>query len=362
MYLTRVTATDRTRTLTRHQFVCLRSAGTTASGAACRHRMAVIGLGILALALSVPGVASPPRSPTTWEVLHAPLPAEILTLAETPQEITITGPTFEYRVDRTNGAISTLCAVRQDSVVAELCGPAEIAIDDWSLRAGTQAARVATVRHDAGQVVISVQNHWVEPQDAERVIDGSLEHTFYSDGVLVTHAYRWVKVTDQALFPPRDGAGAVVFADKMWLLGGWNPMDKATFPQTCISDVWSSVDGATWTRLPDAPWEGRHTAGYVVHDGKIWIVGGDAIQRHYQNDVWNSSDGVHWNCVTNEVPWKARVLHYTVAHDGRIWVMGGQSLPQFAPGTRYSTTTCGAVVMGCIGSKSRHTRPGRHAA
>jgi hypothetical protein len=144
--------------------------------------------------------------------------------------------------------------------------------------------------------------------------------------------YRWVQVTDQAPFAPRDGAGAVVFADKMWLLGGWNPLDKATFPQTCISDVWSSVDGATWTRLPDAPWEGRHTAGYVVHDGKIWIVGGDAIQRHYQDDVWNSSDGVHWNCVTNEVPWKARVLHYTVAHDGRIWVLGGQSLPQFAPG------------------------------
>ena len=109
-------------------------------------------------------------------------------------------------------------------------------------------------------------------------------------------------------------------------------MDKATFPQTCISDVWNSVDGAAWTRLPDAPWEGRHTAGYVVHDGKIWIVGGDAIQRHYQDDVWNSSDGVHWNCVTNEVPWKACVLHYTVAHDGRIWVMGGQSLPQYSPG------------------------------
>ena len=109
MHLSRVTAADRTRTLTRHQAVCLHSAGTTASGAACRHRLTVMGLGILALALSVPGAAAPPRSPTTWEVLRAPLPAEILTLAEAPQEITITGPTFEYRVDRTSGAISTLC-------------------------------------------------------------------------------------------------------------------------------------------------------------------------------------------------------------------------------------------------------------
>lgn len=143
-------------------------------------------------------------------------------------------------------------------------------------------------------------------------------------------AYRWVQVTDRAPFPPRDGAGAAVFADKMWLLGGWNPSDKAYFPHTCVSDVWSSTDGATWTRLPDAPWEGRHTAGYVIHDQKMWIVGGDPIQHHYQSDVWNSADGVNWTRVADNVPWAPRVLHYTVAHAGRIWVLGGQTTPQFA--------------------------------
>ena len=95
--------------------------------------------------------------------------------------------------------------------------------------------------------------------------------------------------------------------------------------------MWSSADGAAWQLQTHAPWEPRHTAGYVVHQNKMWIVGGDANQRHYQSDVWSSSDGVRWVKVGDRVPWAPRVLHCTVAHKGKIWIMGGQTLPQFAP-------------------------------
>ena len=145
--------------------------------------------------------------------------------------------------------------------------------------------------------------------------------------------YRWTRVTGQAPFAARDGAGALVFRNRMWFLGGWNPSDPVHFPKVCNSEVWSSVDGAKWKlEVPQAPWEGRHCAGYVVHQGKMWIVGGDPNQGHYQNDVWSSADGVKWDRVTNEVPWGPRVLHHTLAFDNRIWVMGGQTLPPFAPG------------------------------
>jgi hypothetical protein len=144
--------------------------------------------------------------------------------------------------------------------------------------------------------------------------------------------YRWTQVTARAPFAPRDGAGALVFRGRMWLLGGWNPGDPVRFPRVCNSEVWSSADGATWRlETPAAPWEGRHTAGYVVHRDRLWIVGGDANQGHYQNDVWNSEDGVTWHLVTADVPWRDRVLQYVLAHDGKIWVMGGQSAPAFAP-------------------------------
>ncbi len=157
--------------------------------------------------------------------------------------------------------------------------------------------------------------------------------------------YEWVKVTMKAPFAPRDGAGALSFQGQMWLIGGWNPSaaQRAFFPRICNNEVWNSTDGADWSLVkpnsfedqsfdPLADWEGRHTAGYAVFRDRMWIVGGDVNQGHYQNDVWNSSDGKHWKRVNPEapVPWAPRALHYTVVHDDRIWVMGGQTMPAFA--------------------------------
>lgn len=155
--------------------------------------------------------------------------------------------------------------------------------------------------------------------------------------------YEWINVTRKAAFAPRDGAGALTFAGKMWFIGGWNPHDKVHFPRICNNEVWSSADGATWTLVKpntfldakfDAKkdWEGRHTAGYVVHRGKMWIVGGDVNQGHYQFDVWNSADGRTWQLVNEDrpVPWGPRALHHTAAFNDKIWVIGGQTVPQFS--------------------------------
>ena len=144
--------------------------------------------------------------------------------------------------------------------------------------------------------------------------------------------YRWECVSEKTAFAARDGAGALTFDGKMWLLGGWNPGDKEHFPIVCNSEVWSSNDGNNWEmELKQAPWEPRHTAGYITHRDRMWIVGGDCIQKHYQPDVWSSADGINWDLISDAAPWGKRVLHYTVAFKDRIWVMGGQTLPQFAP-------------------------------
>lgn len=157
-------------------------------------------------------------------------------------------------------------------------------------------------------------------------------------------SYAWTNVTRKADFAPRDGAGALTFGGKMWFLGGWNPGDKQHFPRICNNEVWSSADGAAWALVKpntfldakfDAAkdWEGRHTAGYVVHRGKMWIVGGDVNQGHYHFDIWNSSDGRAWHFVNKDrpVPWGPRALHYTAAFKDQIWVIGGQTVPQFSP-------------------------------
>ncbi|MBS0263848.1 MAG: hypothetical protein JSS02_18060, partial [Planctomycetes bacterium] len=156
--------------------------------------------------------------------------------------------------------------------------------------------------------------------------------------------YEWQNVTRQAAFAARDGAGALTFQGRMWLIGGWNPGDKRAFPRICNNEVWSSVDGKDWTLVKpntfldqtfDAQrdWEGRHTAGYVVYNDRLWIVGGDVNQKHYQNDVWSSPNGRDWTWVNRDrpVPWGPRALHYTVVHQGKIWVIGGQTMPAFSP-------------------------------
>jgi hypothetical protein len=154
--------------------------------------------------------------------------------------------------------------------------------------------------------------------------------------------YRWVNVNERADFAARDGAGALTHNGRMWLIGGWNPQDKEHFPRICNNEVWSSADGTAWRlekpntfldRSFDArrDWEGRHTAGYAALNGRMFIVGGDVNQGHYQNDVWSSADGATWQRESDDggVPWAPRALHYTVAFRDRIWVMGGQTMPGF---------------------------------
>ncbi len=159
--------------------------------------------------------------------------------------------------------------------------------------------------------------------------------------------YRWKQVTLTGPFAARDGSGALVFKDRMWLLGGWNPGDKAHFPRICNNEVWSSRDGLKWNlEKPNTfldlkfdtttDWEGRHTAGYVVYRGRMWIIGGDVNQGHYQNDVWSSRDGRTWTHVNKgrDVPWGPRALHYTFVLNDKIWILGGQTMPAFAKKTR----------------------------
>ena len=40
--------------------------------------------------------------------------------------------------------------------------------------------------------------------------------------------YAWTPVALEAPFAPRDGAGALVYQDRMWLIGGWNQVASAS--------------------------------------------------------------------------------------------------------------------------------------
>ena len=141
-----------------------------------------------------------------------------------------------------------------------------------------------------------------------------------------TNGATWHRATAKAAWRPRLGAGGVVFKGRMWILGGaerYYDDDKSL-----LNDVWSSSDGVHWTlATPKAPWPPRAYHGALVFDEKIWVFGGGNYRPTYvgYNDVWNSSDGVHWTKVADHAPWSHRIWFSAVVYRGRMWVLGGWS-------------------------------------
>lgn len=145
---------------------------------------------------------------------------------------------------------------------------------------------------------------------------------------------QWRRVAE-ANWPPQDGVGLLNLNGTLYMLGGWAP---GTIPAPYThNQVWKSPDGGeTWTRLADAPWEARHTAGWLVHDDKLWVIGGDMNLGHYQRDVWRGTpngSSIDWVQVTaNAAPLSdGRVLHQVFSHNGKMWIVGGQTLDEFTP-------------------------------
>jgi hypothetical protein len=137
----------------------------------------------------------------------------------------------------------------------------------------------------------------------------------------------WEQVTQHAGWTPRLAAGAVVFKGRMWILGGTENYYFGD-DRSIKNDVWSSADGKEWKlETAQAGWSPRAYHAAVVHDNKIWVLGGgDYVPKyHALNDVWNSEDGVHWAKVAGAAPWHPRLWFSAVAYQDRLWVLGGWS-------------------------------------
>ena len=137
----------------------------------------------------------------------------------------------------------------------------------------------------------------------------------------------WNLESSRAEWSPRLAAGLVSFKDRLWLLGG---IENYYFgdQSSLKNDVWSSADGKTWHQVTaNAPWSPRAYHQAVVHDGRIWVMGGGNYVPEYQahNDVWCSTDGVNWQLITESADWPARLWFSAVTWRQQMWVVGGWS-------------------------------------
>lgn len=152
-------------------------------------------------------------------------------------------------------------------------------------------------------------------------------HSASSEVWSSTDGEHWEQATEKAGWTPRIAAAAAAFRGRMWILGGTENYyfgDDASLK----NDVWSSADGRTWTcATANAPWSPRAYHQAAVLGDKLFVFGGGNYvpKYHAVNDVWCTSDGEHWERVTENAAWSPRLWFTSETYRGRMWVLGGWS-------------------------------------
>lgn len=153
-----------------------------------------------------------------------------------------------------------------------------------------------------------------------------INDTLYNDVWHSKNGKDWLPTTKKAAFTPRSGHTLNTFKNRMWLIGGKNTTDGVELNR----DVWVSGDGEIWSlATANAPFGERTNHSAVVHDNKLWVIGGygkdqDSSNSDFKNDVWYTANGFTWVQATSNANFSPRSRLTSVSYDGYLWVIGGQ--------------------------------------
>lgn len=131
---------------------------------------------------------------------------------------------------------------------------------------------------------------------------------------------KWETLAEKSNLPERIFYSAIVFQNKIWLIGGFDG-------KRYYNDVWNSADGVNWTRAAEkTAWTPRTGGSVVVFQDKIWLFGGGVIDGEKSDnpnsgsEVWASSDGVNWTQAPTKAPRK--LGGSPIVFDGKLWMIG----------------------------------------
>lgn len=129
---------------------------------------------------------------------------------------------------------------------------------------------------------------------------------------------------------PRTARNVVMYDGKVILVGGDDGERIAT------ADVWSSLDGGSWTRVGggNASFLPRLGGASSSDETRLLLMGGvifyepsnvsDPPNASFLNDVWRSNDGgASWELVLPVAPWAPRAGHACVNFLSAFYLLGG---------------------------------------
>ncbi len=160
------------------------------------------------------------------------------------------------------------------------------------------------------------------------VMGGMKRGELYNDVWSSSDGVTWTLEVERAPWSKRQLFGLVaVFKGKLWVLGGGI---TNYHPFKTYQDVWNSSDGRNWTRVTDAaPWPGRIWSTAVVYRDRLWILGGFQAEPTWNNlnDVWYSTDGMDWTRFEGEHTWSPRHELSALVYADALWVVAGNEWP-----------------------------------
>jgi len=149
-----------------------------------------------------------------------------------------------------------------------------------------------------------------------------------------TDGVKWTCTAEHASYGERYATATSAFAGKLWVMAGAthkpnDPPEKGYPKLTTLNDVWCSADGANWTRvLERAPWAPRMWSVAIVYADRLWIIGGfDNVHGRNLDDLWWTKDGTNWQRLETKTKFTPRHEVTPYVWDNHLWVVGGNMWP-----------------------------------
>lgn len=174
-----------------------------------------------------------------------------------------------------------------------------------------------------GQKVVFGSISGAKDPDAELFGPQGLSNRIHNSGDMVA----WEEA-DTDILPeeaPRRYSANVVHNNKMFMIGG---QISGGF---LSSDVWSSADGKAWSKVSTGGFTARMGAGVISYDNKLWLIGGQTGLGVCTSEILVSEDdGATWVAPEEDAllpeGFTPRAGHSVYLDDNnKVWIVGGYS-------------------------------------